>query len=42
VTGIGYLHTEWMKDPANRAEYEALEEEFTLARALIRAVPVPG
>jgi hypothetical protein len=28
--------------PRHRAEYEALEEEFTLARALIRAVPVPG
>lgn len=28
---------EWMKDPAFRAEYEALEEEFALAAALIRA-----
>lgn len=28
---------EWMKDPAFRAEYDALEEEFALATALIRA-----
>ncbi len=28
---------EWMKDPAFRAEYDALEEEFELAKALIRA-----
>jgi transcriptional regulator with XRE-family HTH domain len=27
----------WMKDPAFRREYDALEEEFTLARELIRA-----
>jgi len=28
---------DWMKDPAFRAEYDALEEEFELAKALIRA-----
>lgn len=28
---------EWRKDPAYVAAYEALEEEFTLADALIRA-----
>ena len=28
---------EWMKDPEFRAEYDALEEEFALASALIRA-----
>jgi ribosome-binding protein aMBF1 (putative translation factor) len=28
---------EWMKDPELRAEYDALEEEFALATALIRA-----
>lgn len=28
---------EWMKDPEFRAEYDALEEEFALATALIRA-----
>jgi ribosome-binding protein aMBF1 (putative translation factor) len=28
---------EWMKDPEFRAEYEALEDEFALASALIEA-----
>lgn len=28
---------EWFNDPAFRAAYDALEEEFTLARALIEA-----
>src|SRR5208282_2598925 len=28
---------EWMKDPAFRAEYDALEDEFALASALIKA-----
>jgi ribosome-binding protein aMBF1 (putative translation factor) len=28
---------EWMKDPEFRTEYEALEEEFALATALIEA-----
>jgi len=28
---------EWMKDPEFRAEYDALEEEFALASALIHA-----
>jgi ribosome-binding protein aMBF1 (putative translation factor) len=28
---------EWEKDPAFRAEYDSLEDEFTLATALIRA-----
>jgi ribosome-binding protein aMBF1 (putative translation factor) len=27
----------WMKDPVFRAEYDALEDEFALASALIRA-----
>ena len=27
----------WMKDPAFRVAYDALEDEFTLASALIRA-----
>ncbi|MGE0418986.1 MAG: helix-turn-helix domain-containing protein [Acetobacteraceae bacterium] len=31
------LHKGWMKDPAYRAEYDALEGEFTLAAAMIRA-----
>jgi DNA-binding XRE family transcriptional regulator len=28
---------EWMKDPTFRAEYDALEDEFALASALIKA-----
>jgi ribosome-binding protein aMBF1 (putative translation factor) len=28
---------EWMKDPEFRAEYDALEDEFALAAALVKA-----
>jgi ribosome-binding protein aMBF1 (putative translation factor) len=31
------LHKTWLKDPAYRQEYESLEEEFSLAGALIEA-----
>ena len=31
------LHQEWMKEPEYRQEYEALEEEFRLADAIIGA-----
>lgn len=31
------LHKKWLKNPAYRREYEALEEEFTLTKALIEA-----
>jgi transcriptional regulator with XRE-family HTH domain len=31
------LHREWMKDPEYRREYEALDEEFAMIRALIDA-----
>jgi len=31
------LHTKWMKDPSYRREYEAIEEEFSLAAALLEA-----
>lgn len=31
------LANEWRKDPEFKAEYDALEEEFALAGALIRA-----
>jgi len=31
------LHREWMKDPEYRREYEKLEPEFQIARALIDA-----
>jgi ribosome-binding protein aMBF1 (putative translation factor) len=31
------LHQKWLENPEYRAEYEALEEEFSLASALIAA-----
>ena len=37
MTDIHDLHAGWMKDPAYRREYDALEPEFALAAALIRA-----
>jgi transcriptional regulator with XRE-family HTH domain len=37
VTSIKTLGKEWKKDPAFRAEYDTLEEEFALAAALIDA-----
>ena len=32
---IADLHKKWIKDPSYRRAYQALEEEFTLASALI-------
>ena len=37
MTAIRDLHANWMKDPAYRREYEALEPAFALSTALIRA-----
>jgi transcriptional regulator with XRE-family HTH domain len=37
MSRVDDLHADWMKDPAYRAEYDALESEFALAAALIRA-----
>jgi transcriptional regulator with XRE-family HTH domain len=37
MTKIGELHKKWMDDPEYRREYEALEEEFALASAMIKA-----
>lgn len=37
MTRIKDLHSEWMKDPEYRKEYDALEGEFELAHALIEA-----
>lgn len=34
---VDELHKEWMKSPAYRREYAALEEEFSLTAALIGA-----
>ena len=35
MTRISRLHEEWMQDEEYRREYEALEEEFALARTII-------
>ena len=37
MSRIDELHTGWLKNPAYRKEYDALEGEFALAAALIRA-----
>jgi transcriptional regulator with XRE-family HTH domain len=37
MTRISDLHRKWMEDPEYRREYEALEEEFALASAMIKA-----
>ncbi len=34
---LSTLHKAWMKDAAYRKEYDALEEEFALASAMIEA-----
>ncbi len=36
MSRIRDLHAGWMKEPAYRKEYDAREEEFALAAALIR------
>jgi ribosome-binding protein aMBF1 (putative translation factor) len=37
MTKISELHKKWMKDPAYRKEYDALEEEFALILAVAKA-----
>lgn len=37
MTRLRDLKAKWMKDPAFRAEYEALAAEFALAEEVIRA-----
>jgi ribosome-binding protein aMBF1 (putative translation factor) len=37
MTKVKDLHRGWMKDPKYKAEYDALDEEFQLARTLIKA-----
>ncbi len=37
MTKLTDLHTKWMRDPKYRAAYAALDDEFTLAAALIKA-----
>jgi len=36
MTKIRDLHKKWMKDPAYRKEYDALEEEFALIAAVAK------
>jgi ribosome-binding protein aMBF1 (putative translation factor) len=36
------LHKTWMKDPEYRKEYDALEDEFAIAKALIKARGTAG
>ena len=42
MTRISTLHRKWSKDTDYVAAYEALEEEFDLARALIEARTAAG
>jgi ribosome-binding protein aMBF1 (putative translation factor) len=37
MTKVRTLHRKWMKEPEYKAAFEALDEEFELARALIEA-----
>lgn len=37
MTKVRDLHRRWMEDPEYRTEYDALEEEFRIAGALIAA-----
>jgi len=37
MSRVDKLHKGWMKDPVYRTEYDALEGEFALAAAMIRA-----
>jgi ribosome-binding protein aMBF1 (putative translation factor) len=37
MTKVSELHEKWLSDPKYREEYEALEEEFSLATNLIEA-----
>ena len=37
MTKVKHLHRSWSKDDSYKAAYDALDEEFQLARALIEA-----
>ena len=37
MTKLKKLHAKWMKEPAYRKAYDALEKEFTLALAIAEA-----
>jgi len=36
-TNVRDLHQKWLHDPAYRAEYDALADEFALVEALVKA-----
>ena len=42
MTLISELKEQWMKNPTFKAEYDALEDEFSLARELIEARTGPA
>src|SRR5271166_3574786 len=37
MTKLNDLHKKWMKEPGYKVAYDALEEEFALASALLKA-----
>lgn len=37
MTDVRELHERWMRDPAYRAEYDALADEFALVEELVKA-----
>lgn len=37
MTKLSVLHRQWMKDPEFRREYDALEDEFALMLAVVKA-----
>ena len=37
MSRISQLHKQWMKEPAYRMAYRALEDEFAMARAVVAA-----
>jgi transcriptional regulator with XRE-family HTH domain len=37
MTRMNTLHRKWLKDPSYRKEYQAAEEEFALAAAVMKA-----
>ena len=39
MTRIKELHKKWIKDPEYRREYEALDEEYTLAAEVAKDPP---
>ncbi len=42
MTKLSDLHAQWMHDPEYREAYDSLEDEFTLAAAVIKARALAG